>query len=89
MFKRSFFLNIKDHPEIFDKESKNPEATEKRQMYIEDDGAIHIIKTWYIPNDPKYRDSEGKHKHDQEISTKIYSIKKSTESGKAYRVESS
>jgi hypothetical protein len=51
MFKRSFVLNIKDHPEIFDRESKNLEATENRQMYIEDDGTVHIIKTWYISND--------------------------------------
>lgn len=54
MFKRSFSVNIQEHPEdikeIFDKEMESQDAAEKREMYIEDDGTVNIIKTWYWEN---------------------------------------
>ena len=54
MFKRSFQVPIQDYPHIFDNEggtnSMGRKATENRQIYIDDDGTVHIIKTWYFPN---------------------------------------
>jgi len=51
-------------------------------MYIDDDGAVSIIKTWYFPNKA--------HDHNQIIHTKIYSIKKdSSNKTKGFSIENS
>ena len=50
-------------------------------MYIDDDGAVSIIKTWYFPNKA--------HSHDQTIYTKIYSIKKDSSAKKGFSIENS
>ena len=43
-------------------------------MYIDDDGTVNIIKTWYFPNKPH------DHNHNQVIYSKIYNIKKDNSS---------
>ncbi len=69
-------MNILEYPHLFDKEidQKGNNAVENRQMYIDDDGTVNIIKTWYFPNKPH------DHNPNQVIYSKIYSIKKDNSS---------
>lgn len=72
MFKKAFEVDLADEPQLFNKEDQGNDCDEKREIYIEDDGTVNIIKTW------TYNIASGKHNHDKDINLKIYSIKKNT-----------
>jgi hypothetical protein len=46
MFRRCFSVNMLEHPKIFEQEIESQGENENRQMYIDDDGQVNIIKTW-------------------------------------------
>ena len=52
MFKRAFSVNMLDHPKIFENEHDPISGSdENRQIYIDDDGTVNIIKTWCTMGD--------------------------------------
>jgi hypothetical protein len=69
-------VNLLEYPHLFEKETdlSGGTAIENRQMYIDDDGTVNIIKTWYFPNKPH------EHNPNKIMYTKIYSIKKDNSS---------